>query len=247
MTLRFCLFVLGLTLAQPVLAAPGLGGEIYPATVEAHELEIEARYGALNGGPAAGEDNSRVEISYGISEHLQLGVVTEFEKDPGGTRHATHLGFEAIAPLGRIGGIDIAAYGEYEIGLNGKADSVETKLLVQHRAGLWDLRFNLVGEKPLQAGAPVALSYAASVDRGVTRNVRLGVAAFGDLGTVSHFVPYAEHYLGPVAKFRIPLGDRDGDGDGDQGVWLEAGYLFPLAAARAETKGQFRFNLEFEL
>ena len=33
------------TTATPALAAPGAGNEVYGATVEAHEIELETRYG----------------------------------------------------------------------------------------------------------------------------------------------------------------------------------------------------------
>ena len=235
------------TALAPALAAPGAGNEVYGATVEAHEIELETRYGVLTGGPDKGADNFRLEAGYGVNSHLKLAVVGEFEKEPGGTRKATHLGFEAVAPLGKLAGINVAAYAEYELGLNGTSNSVEAKLLLQKRPGPWDARFNLIGEKPLQSGQPLQLSYAASVDRSVAKFLRLGITGFGELGTFSHFLPTAEHYIGPELKFRIPLGDRDGDGDEDRGIWIQPSFLFPLGAARESSTGQFRLNLEFGL
>ena len=38
------------------LSAPGLGEEVYGATVEAHEVELESRYGMLTGGSANGQE-----------------------------------------------------------------------------------------------------------------------------------------------------------------------------------------------
>ena len=235
-----------MAMPAPALAAPGLGNEVYGATVEAHAWELETRYGALSGGSSSGEENSRIELAYGVSKRLRVATVIEFEKDPGGKRKATHLGFEAVVPIGRIAGLDIAGYAEYEIGLNGTQDSTEAKLLIERRTGHWDTRFNLIGEKPLRSSDLLHLSYALSINRSVAKNVRLGVTGFGDLGTFSQLLPNAEHYLGPEAQFRIPVGDRDGDGDGDRGLSIRAGYLFPLGTARADSKGQFRLSLEFE-
>ena len=69
-----------------------------------------------------------------------------------GPRRAEAAAIEAVYALGRLGGIDVAVYGEYELGFRG-ADAIETKLLLQRRTGRWDLRLNLVAEKPLAAGA----------------------------------------------------------------------------------------------
>lgn len=226
------------TLATPAMAAPGMGGEVYGATVEAGEPEIEAIYGALDGGADDGEDVIRLEASYGVSNRLRIGVQGEWEKEPGGKRKGEAVGIEAIYALGKAGGVDFAAYGEYEFGLNGNPDKVEAKLLMQRRSGPLDVRLNLIAEKPLVAGEDVELEYAASADVEAIGEVRLGVAAFGELGTFKHFLPRAEHFVGPVAKAEI-------EGLGPE-IGIEAGYLFPLGAARDDSNGQFRLKLEVE-
>lgn len=243
-SLALCLA--GLSAASPALAAPGLGEEVYGATVEAHELELEARYGRLNGGTDNAADNSRLEAQYGVTGNLALASVIEFERDPGGPRKATHLGFEGIYHVGRFAGVDMALYQEFEIGLNGDPDGSETKLLFERRAGLWDTRFNLIAEKPFDKTIPVQFSYAASADVKVAKPLRLGLTAFGDLGTVHHFVPSAEHYLGPVATWRIALPDPDGDGDDDHAISIETGYLFAIGQTRDTASGQMRINFEVE-
>jgi len=225
-------------IATPALAAPGLGGEVYGARVEAGEPEIEAIYGALDGGADDGEDVIRLEASYGVTDRLRLGVQGEWEKEPGGHRKGEAVGVEAIYALGKAGGIDFAAYGEYEFGLHGNPDKVETKLLMQHTSGPLDVRFNLIAEKALAHGEKVELEYAASADVEALGEVRLGVAAFGQLGTFDHFLPRAEHFAGPVAKVEI-------EGLGPE-IGVEAGYLFPLGAARDDSDGQFRLKLEVE-
>ena len=229
----------GLALSTPALAAPGLGAEIYGATVDKGELEVEARYGRLGGGPDDGEDVIKLEAGYGVTDRLRVAVQGEFEREPGGPRRAEAMGIEAVYALGKLGGIDVAIYGEYEIGFNGNSDAVETKLLLQRKTGAWDLRLNLIAEKPLVSGAPVELGYAASVDAAVLGEARLGVQAFGALGTFSHFAPREEHFIGPVAKFEI-------GGLGVEEVGLQVGYLFALGKARDDTKGQFKVNLELE-
>lgn len=231
--------VAGLALASPALAAPGLGDEVYGATVEPGEFELEARYGVLAGGADSGEDNFRLEAGYGVNGHLRLAVVGEFEKEPGSSRKAEAVGFEAVYNLARIGGIDVAAYGEVELGFNGNPGAVEAKLLLERRTRLWDLRFNLIAEKPLDSTVPTEFGYATSADVAVADNVRLGVTAFGELGTGRGLFPYAEHFVGPSAKFRVPLAGHK--------LKIETGYLFAVAKARDDTKGQLRLNLELEL
>lgn len=234
-------YLIGAALACSVstaaLAAPGLGDEIYGATVESGEFEAEARYGALVGGPDDGEDRLKLEAAYGVNDRFRIGVVAEFEKEPGLPRKVGALAIEAIYALGRVGSIDIAAYAEYEIALDG-TDKVETKLLLQRRTGPLDIRFNLIAEKPLDSAAQVALEYAFSADIETFGELRLGVAAFGELGTFSHFLPDAEHFAGPVAKLEIEsLGPE---------LELQAGYLFALGKVADGTKGQFRLTLGLE-
>lgn len=219
------------------IAAPGLGAEVYGATVEKGEVEIEGRYGALDGGPDDGEDVLKLEAGYGVTDKLRLAVVGEFEKEAGENRRAEAISLEAIYELGKLGPVDVALYGEYEVGLHG-GDKVETKLLLQHKPGPFDLRLNLIAEKDLEGGAPVELGYAASADVETFGEIRLGAQAYGELGTFKNFAPRTEHFLGPVAKCEI-------EGLGPE-LGIEAGYLFPLGSAKDDTDGQLKLKLEIE-
>jgi len=219
------------------MAAPGLGDEVYAATVVQGEPEIEARYGRLGGGPDDGEDALKLEAGYGVTHNLRLAGVVEFEREAGLSRKAEAAAIEAIYALGKAGGIDVALYGEYEIGFHGP-DKVETKLLLQRRTGPWDLRLNLIAEKPLVSGAKVELGYAAGVYRALGDDVQLGVEGYGELGTFDHFAPHAEHFVGPVAKFEI-------EGLGPE-VGIQLGYLFALDKARDDADGQLQLRLEVE-
>jgi hypothetical protein len=219
------------------IATPGLGGEVYGATVDKGELEFEAIYGRLSGGTGDGEEVLKIESSYAVSDRLLFGLVGEFEKKPGQPRRAEELAVEAIYHLGKTGGIDFALYGEYAFGLHGP-DKFETKLLMQHRSGPWDLRLNLIAEKRLQSGEPLEFSYAASVDRKVAGAFHLGVEAFGELGSTDKLLPRAEHFIGPITKVDI-------EGLGPE-LCLKAGYLFALGKARDNSQGQFRLALELE-
>lgn len=226
-----------IVLAEPAHAAPGLGDEVYGAEIEAGELELESRYGALAGGPADGEDALKLEAAYSVSNSLRLAALGEFNRNPGGPRKASAAGVEAIYRLGKVGDFGIAVYGEYEIGID-RPDSTETKLIIQRHKGPLDLRLNLIAEKQLAGHSPVEFSYAGSIDYRVAGEFSLGARAFGDLGTVNHVGPSADHYVGPVAKIEIDeLGPE---------IELETGYLFAIGATRQEAKGQVRVMLGIE-
>ena len=225
-------------LADPALAAPGAGDKVYGATVENGITEFEARYGRLVGDEAGGEDVLKLEVAHGFSDRLYGAVVAEIEREPSSSRKLEALSIEGIYALGKIGGIDAALYGGYEIGLHG-ADAVETKLLLQKRVGEFDARLNLIGEKHLD-GTPVELGYAASADFEAIEEVRFGLAAFGELGTTKHVTTHAEHFVGPIAKFEIEHLGKDSE------LEVETGYLFAVGEARRETDGQFRLLFEYE-
>ena len=229
--------VLTCCLPVPCLAAPGLGAEVYGATVETGVFEFESRYDRLTGGADNGEDVLKLEAAYGLNNRLRIGVLAEFEKEPGLSRRAEEVAIEAIYHLGKAGGIDFAVYGEYAIGLHGP-DKLEAKLLMQHKRGPLDVRLNLIAEKPLVSRTPVEFSYAASADVEAFDEFRLGVQAFGDLGTARNLLPRAEHFIGPVAKYEI-------EGLGPE-VGLEVGYLFAVAKAKDDADGQVRVALELE-
>ncbi len=229
---------LACAMAAPAYAAPGMGAEVYGAHVDKGELEFEAIYSELDGGEEDGENVLKLEAAYGVTDKLRLSVIGEFEEEVGGSRKAEEIGIEAIYELGNLGPIDFAIYGEYGIGLNGHSDKIETKLIMQHEAGPLDLRFNLIAEKELESGEKIELEYAASADVETFGEIRLGVQAYGQLGTFDDFLPRAEHFIGPVAKFEI-------EGLGPE-LEIEAGYLFALGEAKDETDGQFRIVLELE-
>jgi hypothetical protein len=240
MKLKTAVGVAVLMAASSARAAPGLGEKVYGATVEKGVTEIEARYGRLTGGVDAGEDAFVLEAAHGFSDQIYGAVLAEFEREPGGSRILEALGVEGIYAAGKFAllDLDVGVYGEYEIGLDG-SDKVETKLLLEHARGVFDGRFNLIAGKLLSGGSPVDLRYAASADWEVADELRLGGAAFGDLGSTEHFPTRNEHFAGPIVKYEI-----EHLGKGELGI--ETGYLFALGRARDDANGQVRLLLEYE-
>lgn len=235
--------MLSALIATPVLAAPGVGDPVYGATVEKGLTEFEARYGRLTSGTADGEDGLILEAEHSFSSRFSAALLLETGRDPGGNRQTNALAAEAVYALGKIAplNLDVALYGEYKYGFRANPDVIETKLLLQHRAGGFDGRLNLIAEKPLAPNEPVEFGYAASVDWQVAGDeVKLGLTAFGDLGTTRKFGGRQEHFIGPTVKFEI---EHIGPGE----LEIETGWLRAFGSARDEADGQARLLLSYEL
>lgn len=221
-------------------ATPGLATKVRGATIDPGVTEIEVKYGRLAGDEQDGMDATDIELSHGFSPNFAAGLALVFEKEPGEGRRLEGIGFEAAFAFGRIDALDlnVALFAEYEAIRRG-ADVVEAKLLLQRRKGPFDARLNLIVEKELEGGEPLELEYAASATWKAADDLRLGVEAFGALGTTRDFLPRAEHFAGPVLK--IEFEDLPGKGE----LELQTGYLFALGAACDGTDGQFRLILEY--
>jgi hypothetical protein len=220
--------------SSPASAEPGLGEKVYGAVLERGVTEVEARYGRLTGGAESGSDALTLEAAHHFSNRFYGAVLLETARERGGARAVGAVAFEGIMHLGRIEplGIDAAIYGEYAFERHA-ANTAETKLLLQHRGGRFDGRLNLIAEKTLQRGEAVEFGYAASVDWTLVGEVRAGGAAFGSFDT-------NRHYLGPVLKTEFE--HLPGRGE----LSLEGGYLFALANARQDSRGQARLLMEYE-
>lgn len=105
-------------------------------------------------------------------------------------------------------------------------------------AGLVEAAPPANGSRRVDALAVEAV-YAASMDWAVRDELRLGIAAFGDLGTSRRFGGRQEHFLGPEVKF-----DSERLGPGE--IEVEAGWLKAFGAARDQTAGQARLLLGYE-
>ncbi len=223
-----------LLVATPAAPQTGLGAKVYGATLEPGVTELEARYGHVTGGEEDGAEAVTLEVAHHFSDRFYGAVLVETERAPFGTRKVGAVALEGIVHVVRIErlGFDAALYGEYGFQREG-ANTAETKLLLQRRAGPFDGRLNMIAEKPLRNGERVEFGYAASADWALVGDLRAGAASFGDFQS-------GEHYTGPVMKTeieRLP-------GRGELGV--EAGYLFAVGKGHTEAPGQIRLLLEYE-
>lgn len=224
-----------LMVAAPAMAQPGLGESVYPATLEPGVTEIEARYGRLTGGPDDGGDALTFELAHHFSNRFYGALLMETAREAHEARKVEAVAAEAIVHLGRIEalGLDTALYGEYGIPRHG-AHTAEAKILIEHRAGPFDSRVNLIAEKSLRSGERVEFGYAASADWRVAGDFRLGAAAFGDFGE-------SDMYVGPIVKTELERLPGHGE------LEIETGYLFATGNSRKEANGQARLLLEYEL
>ena len=224
-------------------ATPGLDSKVYGTHIERGVTEFESRYARLTGKDGDGTSALVLEVAHGFSDRFYGAVLTTFDHEPDQSTQVSGIALEGIYRLGRIPGIDVdvALYGEYAAAFRDQPHNLEFKALLEKEVGGFDLRVNLVAERLLRSSAPVEFSYAVSADQAVIGDeVRLGVQAFGDLGSSDRFGGRQEHFVGPVAKFEIEHPPFGGE------IGIEVGYLFSVAAARDNARGQARLLVEWE-
>ena len=227
-------------------AQPGLANQVYEPYVKKGVTEVELRAGRLNGGRLDGESGAVVELEHGFTDRFSLAVLGEFERHAGEKSKLDALAVEGVAYLGQIPGIgvDVGAYAEYEQRIHNESGVLEGKLLLAKQSGPVQTLLNLIVERPLTNRSDereTEFGYAVQSTVAATPSVRVGLQAFGDLGTSGSFGGRQAHYLGPVARWELhPAGLGKGE------LELEAAYLAPLGTARRDTRSQVRVALEFE-
>lgn len=220
-------------------AATDLDDEVYGATIPAGETELEARYGRFTGDEANGSDALVLEAGHGFSRRLFGATLVTLAGLPNSSPRLESVAVEGILALGSIKGLGVetALYVEVEHALDGP-DELETKLLLEHRRGPFDARFNLVAQRPLSTAAPLEIGYAASAEYELVDAISLGAEAFGNL-RAHEKSGAANHYVGPLLRAEL---DHIGSGE----LELRAAYLLRLGPAPTGAKRQLRLGLEYE-
>ena len=227
-------------------AEPGLGDKVYEPYVKNGVTEVELRGGRLNGGPLDGESGAVVELEHGFSDRVSLALVGELERHAGEKSKLDSIGVEGVAYLGQIPtlGVDVGGYLEYEQRLHNESGVLEGKLLFAKQAGPVEVLLNLVAARALTRKSDereTDFGYAAESTLAASPSLRLGLQAFGDLGTSVSFGGRQAHYVGPVARWELrPAWLGKGE------LEIEAAFLTPLGTARRDADSQVRFGLEFE-
>jgi hypothetical protein len=237
--------ILMLSFGGAASAEPGLANKVYSPYILNGVTEVAVRGGRLNGGPLDGESAAIVEVEHGFSDRLSLAVLSEFEHHAGEKTKLDALALEGVAYVGQIPriGIDVGAYLEYEQRIHNESGVLEAKLLLAKRTGSFEGLLNLILDKPLTdrpGEDDTGFGYAAQGTLDVGGNLRLGVQAFGDLGTDRHFGGRHAHYVGPVAQWELRPAGLAGE------LEFEAAYLLPAGTARDDADGQLRFMVEWE-
>ena len=227
-------------IAAPARADPGAASEVYSPTVTRGHGEAELRVGALIGGAADSDWQTKFEANYGFADWWRPGVVVEWENQAG----QTDLSAWAIENLfdftaTRHWPVHLGAYAEYEFANHGP-NQLELKLLMQRQRGPLDVRLNLIATRAL-GSAPDngwAFGYAAQASYALNDDFALGVQGFGDAGANGDLsLNDQASYWGPFAQ--VEVGRLNGSE-----VELQAGYLVGSSDAAAD--GVFRLKLEFE-
>lgn len=226
-------------------AQPGLGDKVYDPYVRRGIGEIELRTGRLAGRGLDGESGATLEAEYGFNDRVSGALVVEFEDPVRAPAKVDSLGLESVVYLGHIPrlGVDAGLYLEYEQRIHNESGVGEVKALFAKQAGPWQGLFNFVAKRAFtdRPGEDVTqLSYAAALDRGVWNGVRLGLEAFGDLGTDRRLGGRQDHFIGPMVKWTLPLPRLGGE------LEFETAYLFAAAPRRADSDGQARLVIEWE-
>lgn len=234
-----------LALAGHALAAPGLANRVYSPYVMNGVTEVELRTGRIVGGPEDGDSAAVLELEQGLNDRVSLGLVAEFEDEPGDPRKLDSIGVESVIYLGQIPrtGVDVGLYLEYEQRIHNESGVGEAKLLLARQTGPVQTTMNLIARQPFTdrpGEGAMSFGYAAQATVEPMSNLRLGVQAFGDLGDSRSLGGSQQHYLGPMLNWEGRPGGLPFE------LGLEAAYLFPLGAARSESNGQFRLMIEVE-
>lgn len=234
-----------LTLAAPALADPRLDEIVYTPWVQNRAFELETRQGSLLGGAQQGAGTTVVEGEYGLNDRLSLALVGAVHNEANASSRLATLGLESVVYLGRIpgAGIDTGLYVEYNHGLNGLADVVETKLLFGKQAGRFEGLLNLILERPVGAHAAehfASYGYAASATWRTWGRLRLGAEAFGDFGSDHRFGGRQGVYVGPQVMWEAKPKWLPAE------IEVDAGWLAAVGTDRGEANSQIKFNLEFE-
>ena len=232
--------------AGAALADPRLDEKVYSPYVQNHVAELELRRGQEIGGPLGGERTDVIEAEYGLNDRLSLALVGNIGRAPNETAHLNGLGVEGILYLGQIPriGVDVGLYLEYMGGLDGEDDKGEAKLLLAKTADRFQGLLNIIVERPI--GAPdgegfADYGYAASATWRTVGALRLGVEAFGDLGSDHAFLTKHEGaYVGPQLKWEVRPNSSPFE------IEIDAGWLAAVGADRSEADSQARLNIEFE-
>ena len=238
-----CAFAYALVASTTAAAEPGLGQKVYDPYVMRGVTEVEVRAATLRGGPANGEAAAVIELEHGFSDRFSFAVLGEFERHVGEQRKLDAIAVEGVAYLGKVAGVDVGAYVEYEQRIHNESGIGEAKLLMAKTIGPFQGLVNLIARKAFTnrpGEGETQFGYAAAATWEVAPKLRTGLEAFGDLGTSSAFGGRRAGYIGPKVQWEVHPSWLPAE------IGIEGAYLFAVGAARRYTSGEARLMVELE-
>ena len=221
------------------------GDQAYSPIVEKGEWEFESRLlFSHDKDPAiTGAQNHIFEIGYGATSWWATSVLLEVERAPGEKARATHLAWENIfqlTPQGKYW-LDVGAYVELEKGLNGDANEIETKLLLEKQIGPWTVTLNPILKKNISGTEELGVKFGYSwrAKYKINSKLALGLEGYGQLGQIRNLLPATEQYhtIGPALLGRLGVGKG----------YLKYDVAYLRGLTPATPSSSFQFNLEYEL
>ena len=226
-----------LCVSEPALA---VSKKLRSPSVSKGVWEVE-NFGTVESSNGQVKWKNVTELEYGITDRLKVEIYAKTEKEEGGSLEYEETEFELTYEVtGDEYPIQSAVQGAYEINHLGDSDKIETKLLLQHKSGMWKHRLNVgldheVGEKStsgIEAGLAWGTYY--SFDK-----VKVGGEYYADFGRLKDDLTYdeQEHHIGPVIGFDVPVGTQE--------VEVKFGYLAGISSAASDSVFKYEFEIEF--
>ncbi len=233
--------LVGVALSMPAYA----GDQVYSPIVEKGEWEFESRLlFSHDRDPAInGAQNHIFEIGYGLTHRWASSFLLEVERSSGEKARATHFAWENIVQLTPQGKywLDVGAYIELEKGLNGDANEIETKLLLEKQIGHMIVTANPIFKKNISGKDELGVKFGYSwrTQYRLSRKFGFGLEGYGQLGEIRQFLPASEQYhtIGPAILGRLPFSKGH--------LKYDLAYLRGLTASTPASS--FQFNLEYEI
>jgi hypothetical protein len=209
-------------------AEPGGTSGVSGVAVTQGALKLEARTAVFNGGAIDGDWSHRAQASYGVTDWWRTQVNFRGAQPDGEDAELRTIGWENAVDFTatREWPVRLGGQFEYRWGVDDVSDSIELKLLAEHRGEGFNARFNLIGERAVgdDASDEWEHGYAARALWTVNDTIQLGAEAFGELDIDAHaWGPRAGFTFGPAtisAAYLASFGD-DAEADGQVRLALE--------------------------
>jgi len=136
--------------------------------------------------------------------------------------------------VGDVGGFNIQVHN----GMVG-THATDFRLEMTRLSSLMDMRLEIQGDKSLQQGTGMALTYDGTAFLFPDAPVELGVVSKGGMGTLGDPAPIEDDFAGPAARLCLPgLG---------WGPTAETSFLFKMAEKGIPARNQFSMRLNLAL